>query len=320
MDKILVVLDGSTEGDVDFSLLNRFGKVVYYDNTSPLEVEERVKDANIIITNKVELNEQNLKNAKNIEIICETGMGYNNIDVEYAKKANIAVTNVSGYSTPTVAQHTFAMLLNLYDKISYFDNYIKSGNYSESGMFTHLSVSFNDLEGKVWGIVGLGAIGNRVAKIAEAFGAEVVYYSTSGRNNNSNYKRVELDTLLSESDVISIHAPLNEKTKGLFNYQNISKMKKTAFLVNVGRGPIIVNEDLAKAIDNGIIAGAALDVFDNEPLPISDPLLSIENKDKIVMTPHIAWASKEARDRLFKSVIMNIEAFYKGEKLNRVDS
>lgn len=319
MDKILVVLDGSTEGDVDFSLLNRFGKVVYYDNTSPLEVEERVKDANIIITNKVELSEQNLKNAKNIEIICETGTGYNNIDVEYAKKANIAVTNVSGYSTPTVAQHTFAMLLNLYDKISYFDNYIKRGNYSESGMFTHLSVSFNDLEGKVWGIVGLGAIGNRVAKIAEAFGAEVVYYSTSGRNNNSNYKRVELDTLLSESDVISIHAPLNEKTKGLFNYQNISKMKKTAFLVNVGRGPIIVNEDLAKAIDNGIIAGAALDVFDNEPLPISDPLLSIENKDKIVMTPHIAWASKEARDRLFKSVIMNIEAFYKGERLNRVD-
>ena len=318
MDKVLVVLDGSTEGDVDFSLLNRFGKVVYYDNTSPLEVEERVKDANIIITNKVELNEQNLKNAKNIEIICETGTGYNNIDVEYAKKANIAVTNVSGYSTPTVAQHTFAMLLNLYDKISYFDNYIKSGNYSESGMFTHLSVSFNDLEGKVWGIVGLGAIGNRVAKIAESFGAEVVYYSTSGRNNNSNYKRVELDTLLLESDVISIHAPLNEKTKGLFNYQNISKMKKTAFLVNVGRGPIIVNKDLAKAIDNGIIAGAALDVFDNEPLPISDPLLSIKNKDKIVMTPHIAWASKEARDRLFKSVIMNIESFYKGERLNRV--
>lgn len=317
--KKIVVLDSKTLGNVNFDKLKEFGEVVLYEKTKAEEVEERVKDASIILTNKVVLNKDNLKNAEKLEIICETATGFNNIDIEYAKSKNIAVTNVAGYSTPTVAQHTFATLLHLYDKIGYYDEFVKSGEYSKSGMFTNLDKPFNDIEGKKWGIVGLGNIGKKVAKIAEAFGAEVVYYSTSGKNNNSNYKRVELDELLSESDIISIHSPLNSNTQGLFNYDNLKKMKKSAVLINMGRGPIVVEKDLAKAIDENIIAGAGLDVFSVEPMPEDSPLLKIKNKEKIVMTPHIAWASIEARERLFNDLIENIKAFYRGEKRNRVE-
>ncbi|MGM9979095.1 MAG: D-2-hydroxyacid dehydrogenase [Clostridium sp.] len=317
--KKIVVLDSKTLGNVNFDKLKEFGEVVLYEKTKAEEVEERVKDASIILTNKVILNKDNLKNAEKLEIICETATGFNNIDIEYAKSKNIAVTNVAGYSTPTVAQHTFATLLHLYDKIGYYDEFVKSGEYSKSGMFTNLDKPFNDIEGKKWGIVGLGNIGKKVAKIAEAFGAEVVYYSTSGKNNNSDYKRVELDELLSESDIISIHSPLNSNTQGLFNYNNLKKMKKSAVLINMGRGPIVVEKDLAKAIDENIIAGAGLDVFSVEPMPEDSPLLKIKNKEKIVMTPHIAWASIEARERLFNDLIENIKAFYRGEKRNRVE-
>lgn len=316
--KKIVVLDSITLGNVDFDKLKEFGEVILYDKTKAEEVKERIKDASIILTNKVVLNKDNLKNAEKLEIICETATGFNNIDVEYAKSKNIAVTNVAGYSTPTVAQHTFATILHLYDKIGYYDEFVKSGEYSKSGMFTNLDRPFNDIEGKTWGIIGLGNIGKKVAKIAEAFGAKVVYYSTSGKNNNSEYKRVELDELLSESDIISIHSPLNKNTKGLFNYDNLKKMKKTSVLINMGRGPIVVEEDLAKAIDENIISGAALDVFSVEPMPENSPLLKIKNKEKIVMTPHIAWASIEARERLFNDLIENIKAFYKGEMRNRV--
>lgn len=317
--KKIVVLDSKTLGNVNFDKLKEFGEVVLYEKTKAEEVEERVKDASIILTNKVVLNKDNLKNAEKLEIICETATGFNNIDTEYAKSKNIAVTNVAGYSTPTVAQHTFATLLHLYDKIGYYDEFVKSGEYSKSGMFTNLDKPFNDIEGKKWGIVGLGNIGKKVAKIAETFGSKVVYYSTSGKNNNSNYKRVELDELLSESDIISIHSPLNSNTQGLFNYDNLKKMKKSAVLINMGRGPIVVEKDLAKAIDENIIAGAGLDVFSVEPMPEDSPLLKIKNKEKIVMTPHIAWASIEARERLFNDLIENIKAFYRGEKRNRVE-
>lgn len=317
--KKIVVLDSKTLGNVNFDKLKEFGEVVLYEKTKTEEVEERVKDASIILTNKVVLNKDNLKNAEKLEIICETATGFNNIDIEYAKSKNIAVTNVAGYSTPTVAQHTFATLLHLYDKIGYYDEFVKSGEYSKSGMFTNLDKPFNDIEGKKWGIVGLGNIGKKVAKIAEAFGAEVAYYSTSGKNNNSNYKRVELDELLSESDIISIHSPLNSNTQGLFNYDNLKKMKKSSVLINMGRGPIVVEKDLAKALDENIIAGAGLDVFSVEPIPEDSPLLKIKNKEKIVMTPHIAWASIEARERLFNDLIENIKAFYRGEKRNRVE-
>lgn len=317
--KKIVVLDGKTLGNVDYIKLNEFGQVIYYDLTLKEEVAERIKDANIVVTNKVVLNRESLKNADELELICEAATGYNNIDIEYARERKIAVTNVTGYSTTTVAQHTFAMLLHLYDKINYFDNYIKSGEYSKSSMFTNLDVQYKDLCGKVWGIIGLGSIGKRVAKIAQAFGARVVYYSTSGKNADSDYARVEFDSLLKQSDVISIHAPLNEKTQGLINYEAFTKMKKEAVIINVARGPIIVDEDLARAIDEDIIGGAALDVFKVEPIPVDNPLLNIKNKDKIILTPHIAWASEEARNRLFTDLLENINAYNRKEIRNRVE-
>jgi glycerate dehydrogenase len=317
--KKIVVLDGKTLGNVDYIKLNEFGEVIYYDLTLKEEVADRVKDANIVLTNKVLLNEENLRGADSLELICEMATGYNNIDINYAKEKNIAVTNVNGYSTTTVAQHTFAMLLHLYDNISYFDNFIKSGEYSKSGMFTNIQVPYKDLCGKIWGIVGLGNIGKRVAKIAQAFGARVVYYSTSGKNADSDYARVEFDSLLKQCDIISIHAPLNEKTEGLIDYEAFTKMKKDSVLINVGRGPIVVDEDLARAIDEEIIGGAAVDVFKVEPISVENPLLKIKNKERLVLTPHIAWASVEARNRLFTDLLENISAYNRGEKRNRVD-
>ena len=293
--KKIVILDGKTLGELDFDKLREFGELAYYDTTKPEEVVERIKDANIVLTNKVVLNENNLKEAKNLELICETATGFNNIDIVYAKNNNIAVTNVAGYSTNTVAQHTFATVLSLYDKLSYYDNYVKSGDYAKSGLFTNVSKPFYELEGKTWGIIGFGAIGKKVAKIAEVFGVNVIYYSTSGKNSNSEYKRVDFKALLDQSDIISIHAPLNKDTQGLINYDALKNMKKSSILVNMGRGPIVVEADLAKALDEELIAGAALDVFEVEPIKEDNPLISIRNKENLVVTPHIAWASVEAR-------------------------
>lgn len=317
--KKIVILDGQTLGELDFDLLKEFGDVVYYATTKAEEVAYRIKDAHIVLTNKVVLNEENLKEAKNLELICETATGFNNIDIEYAKNNNIAVTNVAGYSTNTVAQHTFATVLSLYDKLPYYDSFVKSGEYANSRLFTNVSVPFYELEGKTWGIIGLGAIGRRVAKIAEAFGVNVIYYSTSGKNSNSDYKRVDFDELLKISDIISIHAPLNNNTKGLINYDALNKMKKTSILVNMGRGPIVVEKDLARAIDEELISGAALDVFEVEPISSENPLVLSKNKDRLLLTPHIAWASIEARNRLFNEVINNIKAFYNGEIKGRVE-
>lgn len=317
--KKIVILDGKTLGELDFTKLREFGELAYYDTTKPEEVVERIKDANIVLTNKVVLNENNLKEAKNLELICETATGFNNIDIVYAKNNNIAVTNVAGYSTNTVAQHTFATVLSLYDKLSYYDNYVKSGDYAKSGLFTNVSKPFYELEGKTWGIIGFGAIGKRVAKIAEVFGVNVIYYSTSGKNSNSEYKRVDFKELLDQSDIISIHAPLNKDTQGLINYDALKNMKKSSILVNMGRGPIVVEADLAKALDEELIAGAALDVFEVEPIKEDNPLISIRNKENLVVTPHIAWASVEAIVRLFEEVINNIKAFYNGEIRGRVE-
>ncbi len=315
----IVILDGKTLGEVNYEILNEFGKVEYYDVTKEYEVSERVKDANIIIINKVVLTEENLSKASNLEIICETATGFNNIDIRYAKERGIAVTNVAEYSTSAVVQHTLTCVLALIEKLSFYDEFVKSGGYTKSGLFTSLDKPFNEIAGKTWGIIGLGNIGKGVAKIAEAFGANIVYYSTSGKNINLEYERVSFEELLERSDIISIHSPLNDDTLGLIDYKALSKMKKEAILVNVGRGPIIVEEDLAKALDQNIISGAAIDVFSVEPIENDNPLLKIKNKEKLILTPHIGWASIEARERLFEGVVENIRSFYKGEIRNRVE-
>ena len=317
--KKIVILDGKTLGDIELEKLSEIGEVKYYDTTDISEVKERIRDANIVLTNKVVLNRENLSEASNLEFIAEVATGFNNIDVEYAKEKGIGVANVAGYSTNAVVQHTFALALSLLDEVTYYDSYVKSGEYSKSGLFTCLDKPYYEIEGKTWGIIGLGNIGRKVAKIAEAFGAKVIYYSTTGNNSNGEFSRVSFNELLSKSDIISIHAPLSKNTLGLLDYEALCKMKNSSILVNMGRGPIVVEEDLARAIDENKIRGAALDVFEVEPIKINSPLLTIKNKDKIILSPHIAWASVEARERLFNEVIENIIAFYNGEIRNRVD-
>lgn len=316
----IVMLDKKTLGyDSDLSELEKQGELVIYETTSEDEVIERIQDADAVIINKVVIGKREMDAAPRLKYIGITATGTNNVDLAYAAKKGITVTNVKGYSTKVVAQHTVALLLSVMEQVAYYDRYIKSGEYSRGSLFTYLEKSFMELDGHTWGIIGLGEIGREVAGLAKAFGCRVIYYSTSGKNNNSEYERVDFDTLLKESDIVSVHAPLTEATHNLMNKDVFSKMKNTAFFINVGRGPIVDEKALADAIDNGEIAGAGLDVFVKEPLSADNPLMNIADKDKIVMTPHIAWASREARARLVMEVTENLKAYTMGEKRNVVN-
>ncbi len=315
----IAVLDAKTLGsDVDLSGLNQFGEVEIYETTPPEKVIDRVKDKDIIITNKVVIDKNVIDNAPNLKLIAVAATGVNNVDIQYAKEKGIQVRNVAGYSTESVVQHTFAMLFYLLEHLRYYDKYVKSGEYSKSDIFTHLGKPFWEIHGKKWGIIGLGTIGRRIAEVAESFGAKVSYYSTSGIDRKEKYPRKSLEQLLSESDIVSIHAPLNEKTKGLIGYDQLKLMKKNAILLNLGRGGIVVEEDLAKALDENLIGGAGLDVLEKEPIDENNPLLKIKNKEKLLITPHIAWTSIEARQRLVNEIVENIKAFLEGIDRNRV--
>lgn len=315
----IVVLEQNSIGlDIDLTIYEEFGNVTYYGNTVH-EVAERIKDADIVIANKARLDEESMKDAPNVKLICEFATGYDNVDLEYCKKRGIAVANVVDYSTPAVAQHTFAMALYLLERLPYYDNYVKSGTYASQDRFSNFDKPFLELEGKRWGIVGLGNIGKKTAKIAEAFGCEVVYYSVTGRNTNQDYKRVEFDELLETCDFISVHCPLSDLTKNLIDYNAMKKMKKTAILLNVARGPVINNADLYKALTEGEIYAAGLDVLEKEPITEDNPLSKIKDSEKLIITPHMAWASTESRTRLAIEVYENIKAFLNGEKRNIVN-
>ncbi|MDF2819800.1 MAG: D-isomer specific 2-hydroxyacid dehydrogenase NAD-binding protein [Clostridiales bacterium] len=315
----IAILDANTLGDdLDLTVFEKYGETTTYGYTKENEVSERIKDVDIIITNKIVLNESNLKDAHNVKLICLTATGTNNVDKEYTKSRKIGVANVKGYSSESVAQHTFALLFYLFEKLSYYDNYVKSGAYTGDKMFTHFERKYSEINNKTWGIIGLGAIGKRVASIASAFNCNVVYYSTSGRNNNSEYERLNLEELLRTSDIISIHAPLDESTTNLIGYNELSKMKKSAIIINVGRGKIINEADLARALSEDLIAGAGIDVLEYEPINEGNPLLEIKDSTKLLITPHIAWASVEARNRLIEEVCQNIEAYIEGKERNIV--
>lgn len=315
----IAVLDTRTLGeDMNLSELERFGEVEYFQNMKQHEVADRLRDKDVLVTNKVKLNRENLKNLKNLKLICLTATGYNNVDIEYTSERGITVCNVAGYSTPSVVQHTFSMLFHMISRIDIQDRFVKTGKYGASGNFTNLKSPFSELEGKKWGIIGLGNIGSKVAEVASAFGAEVSYYSASGKDRETPYKRLELDTLLSESDIVSIHAPLNSNTEYLINLENLKKMKPTSILINVARGPIVKESDLAEALNRGYIGGACLDVFEVEPLTEQSSLYRVRNMEKLVLTPHIAWGSVESRERLVGEIIKNIEAFIEGSPRNVV--
>jgi len=307
----IVFLDVKTIGeDIDLSYFDVLGEVIKYPFSTPEEALVRTEDADVIVLNKVEINEKSIGNAKNLKLVCVTATGTNNLDKEYLEKKGVAWRNVAGYSTESVAQHTFALLFFLLEKLSYYDSYVKSEKYIGDVTFTHFANVFHEISGKTWGIIGLGNIGRRVAEIAKLFGCNIVYYSTSGKNNNADYKRVSFEELLEVSDIVSIHAPLDENTRGMVNAVAFKKMKKTAILLNLGRGPIIVEQDLADALNQGDIAAAGLDVLSVEPMSMDNPLRTIKDSDRLIITPHIAWASVEARTRLMQIICNQIKEFF----------
>lgn len=307
----IVFLDVKTIGDdIDLSGFDALGEVVKYDFSTTEQARERTKDADVIILNKVEVNEASIGEAENLKLVCVTATGTNNLDKEYLAKRNIEWRNVAGYSTETVAQHTFALLFYLLEKLSYYDEYVKAEKYVNDVSFTHFSEVFHEINGKTWGIIGLGNIGRRVADIAKMFGCKVIYYSTSGKNNQEGYERVDFDTLLSKSDIVSVHAPLNKDTEGLMDEKAFKKMKKSAILLNLGRGPIIVEKDLAEALKSNEIMAAGLDVLSVEPMREDNPLREIKDSKKLVITPHIAWASIEARTRLMGIICEQVREFF----------
>lgn len=306
----LVFLDTKTIGeDIDLSAYDALGEVVKYGFSTLEEILERVKDADVLIVNKIAINEQTIGTAKNLKLVCVTATGTNNLDKEYLKKRGIAWRNVAGYSTESVTQHTFALLFYLLEKLRYYDDYVKDEKYINDTVFTHFAEHFNEVNGKTWGIIGLGTIGRRVADIAKAFGAHVIYYSASGSPAQEGYEQVDFETLLATSDIVSVHAPLNEYTKDLMDREAFEKMKKTAIFLNLGRGPIVVEQDLYEALETGEIAAAGLDVLCEEPMSETNPLAKIKDSKKLIITPHIAWASVEARNRLMQIIAGQIREF-----------
>lgn len=302
----MVFLDAATMGDVSFAPLERLGSLLCYDSSTPQEALERVSDCDVLIVNKVRVTPELIDAARDLKLICETATGVNNIDLEYAAKKGIPVRNVAGYSTPTVAQATFMHILSLVGGAPYFDDAVKSGRYSASGMFTDVSVNWWELAGKTIGIIGMGNIGRKVAQIAEAFGMKVCYFSTSGTSHCKDYPSLPLEQLLAQADIVSVHAPLNERTDALIGEKELAMMKPSAYIVNMGRGGIVVEEALVKAVDEGVIAGAALDVYSVEPLPEDCCYLKARHPERFRFAPHVAWASEEARARLLGMVAENI--------------
>jgi glycerate dehydrogenase len=316
----LVVLERDSVGtDIDVSCFEKFGEVTYYPNTVAANAAERVKDADIIIVNKAPMNESTLKDAPNVKLICLFATGFDNVDLEYCKGRGIKVANVVNYCTSAVAQHTLLLAMALSENLAFYDDYVKSGTYSAQERFSNFDRPFNELEGKTWGIVGMGAIGHRVAALAEAFGCQVIFYSASGKSTCTEYRKVEFDTLLAESDILSLHCPLSDRTRGLMNKDAFVKMKKTAVLVNVARGPVVNTQDLYDALITGEIAAAGLDVLEKEPMTKDNPLHEIKDSTKLIITPHMSWASTESRERLVQEVAANIEAFLSGERRNIVN-
>ncbi|AKF24187.1 2-hydroxyacid dehydrogenase [Sulfurovum lithotrophicum] len=311
MPKQIVILDTETLGeDLDLSPLEQFGDVTRYKNTTPDETLGRIQNADIVISNKVVLSEEMMRQCPDLDLICIAATGMNNVDLEAAKKLGIIVKNVSGYSTQSVVQHTFAMLFYLLEHLKYYDNVVQTGLWTISGLFTDVSRPFYEISGKKWGIIGMGTIGQEVARVASTFGAHISYYSTSGENSDQAYIQQPLDVLLSTSDIISIHAPLNEKTYGLINETNLPLLKEKAILLNLGRGGIINETDLAYELDRREIY-AGLDVLEKEPVEADNRLMQISHKERLLITPHIAWTSIEAREKLLEGIVENIKQFLK---------
>lgn len=316
--KIVALERNSAGTDIEVSF-DDLGETTYYWNTAePEDVRERIADADVVIANKSPLNESTLAGAPDVKLICELATGYDNVDIEYCRKRGIHVANVVNYSTAAVAQHTFAMALYLYEKLPHYDHYVKSGEYAAQERFSNFDVPFGELDGKTWGIIGMGNIGRRVAQIAQAFGCRVIFYSVTGNSTVTEYERVDFDTVLRESDVLSLHCPLSSLTMNLIDESALRRMKSAAILINVARGKVVDNHALYRALMDGTITAAGLDVLEKEPITAENPLSTIMDSEKLLITPHLAWASVEARMRCVEEVRENIKAFKEGRERNLV--
>ena len=304
----IVILDALTFGDIDLSAFFKLGDVDIYQTTSLQQTHERIANAAVIVTNKVVITQALMLNTPSLKLICVAATGMNNVDLEAAKEIGIEVKNVSGYSTDSVIQHTFSMLFYLVGHSRYYDEFVKSGSYSKSPIFTDITKPFFELKGKKWGIIGLGTIGRGVANVAKTFGAEICYYSTTGKNSSTDFVQVDLDVLLNTCDIISIHAPLNEKTLNLLGYEQLLTCRNGAVILNLGRGGIVEEEAVARIVETKNIY-FGLDVLEKEPMRENHPFLNVKNQENLYITPHIAWASVEARERLIAGVVENIKAF-----------
>lgn len=323
MDNIpnIVILERNSVGtDVSVEDFNRLGNVTVYPNTTTVEeVCERTKDADIVIANKAPMVEAALKDSERVKLICEFATGFDNCDLTYCKSRGIGVANVVDYSTSMVAQHTFTLALALVQKLAHYDTYVKSGEYSAQDRFSNFDVPFTELAGRTWGIVGMGNIGKRVARIAEAFGCRVIFHSITGKSTVTAYEQVDKETLLRESDFLSLHCPLSDLSRNFIDGEALKKMKKSAILINVARGPVVNNRDLYEALINGEIMAAGLDVLEKEPLEPSNPLSLLKDSNQIIITPHLAWGSVESRTRCVQETYRNVEAFLRGERRNIVN-
>ena len=310
----IVFLDEYTLGDADLTPIRRLGRYTGYERTTWQEAADRCRGAEIVVTNKVVLKGETLRQLPELKLICVAATGVNNIDLPAAAELGIEVRNAAGYSTHSVAETTLGAAIALYRHIVYYDRYVKSGLYSSAGQQFHFALPNHQLHGKKWGIIGLGAIGREVARLASAFGCEAAYTSTSGVGREEPYPCMPLDDLLDWADIVSIHAPLTEKTRGLIGSRELSRMKPSAILINVARGGIVDEEALAAALEGHTIAGAALDVFAREPLAADNPLLGLSEPDRLLLSPHNAWSPAEAIEVLVGCVARNIEEFLAAQR------
>lgn len=304
----IVFLDRKSIGeDISLDKFSLLGDVDIYDFSSCEEARERTRNADVVITCKIPINSDTIGLSTNLKMVCITGTGVNILDLDYLNNRNIVWKNVQSYCTESVAQHTFSMLLYLLENMRFYDDYVRNGDYIDDVDMKHFSNTFNEICGKTWGIVGLGEIGSQVANIATAFGAKIIFFSPSGKRKSNKYTQVDFDDLLYKSDIISIHTPETKKTIGLFNKDSFKKMKNSAILLNAGRGSIINEKDLVDALYKKHIYAAGLDVISKEPMSSESELLKIIPSERLLITPHVAWASIEARNRVIDRIFAYIE-------------
>lgn len=314
--KITILDKASLGDDTPFDILTKFAEVTAYDRTAPELVAQRCKNTDVIIINKIKITRDVLKEAHGLKLVCVFATGFDNVDISAAKEFGVAVTNVPGYSTDSVALFTVATALSLFTHLTEYRKYVADGEYTASGVPNKLTPVYHELSGKVWGIVGLGNIGSAVAKAACALGAKII---ACKRTPTDEYECVTIDELCERSDVISLHCPLNEETRELINKERISKMKQGVIIVNEARGAVVNESDIRDAVVSGKISGYGCDVYSTEPFGKDHPYNDIKNFDNVILTPHAAWGSYESRKRCIEIIASNIHSFFSGKTQNRVD-